>query len=148
MFSTRGFIVPWLLSAAVMYGLSYVWHGVALTDLLELKIPLGLYLGLAALVYVIIGFGITALVHLAIQHEWVSLKKAFPLMSFALGGASGFVVFLLVYILGMSFVEHGAMHAAVDAIWQILEQGLGGLMVSFGIIYDLHRQFMESERAR
>ena len=64
------------------------------------------------------------------------------------GGAFGFVVFLLVYILGMSFAEHGAMHAAVDAIWQMVEQGIGGLMVSFGIIYDLHRQFMESEKAR
>ena len=148
MLSTRGFIVPWLLSAAVMYGLSYVWHGIALTDLQELKIPLGLYLGLAALVYVIIGFAITSLVHFSIQHEWISLKRAFPLMSFATGGAFGFVVFLLVYILGMSFAEHGAMHAAVDAIWQMVEQGIGGVMVSFGIIYDLHRQFMESEKAR
>src|SRR5262245_47395580 len=138
MLAKRGFLVPWSLSALVMYGLSYVWHGLALTDLQELKIPLGLYLALAGLVYVIIGFGLTSLVHLAIQHEWISLKRAFPLMSFVLGGASGFVVFLFVYILGMSFVEHGAMHAVVDAIWQMVEQGLGGLMVSLGIIYDMH----------
>ena len=32
----RRILCPWLLSAVVMFGLSYVWHGLALTDLDEL----------------------------------------------------------------------------------------------------------------
>ncbi|MBV6406328.1 MAG: hypothetical protein IT228_10895 [Flavobacteriales bacterium] len=147
MFGKRGFLVPWIASSVLMYGLSYVWHGLALTDLQDLRIPLPLYLALSGLVYLIIGMAITFLVHQAIAYEWVSLKRAFPLMSALLGAAVGFVVFLLVYILGMSFAKSGAVHVVIDALWQMLEQGLGGLMVSLGVIYDMHRRFMENERA-
>jgi hypothetical protein len=35
----------------------------------------------------------------------------------------------------------------VDILWQMVEQGLGGLIVSLGLIYDMHRSFLESERA-
>ncbi len=147
MFGKRGFLVPWIASSVVMYGLSYLWHGLALTDLQDLRIPLPLYLVLSGLVYLIIGMVITFAVHQAIAYEWVSLKRAFPLMSALLGAVVGFVVFLLVYILGMSFAKSGAMHVVIDALWQMLEQGVGGLLVSLGIIYDMHRRFMENERA-
>ena len=130
-----------------MYGLSYVWHGLILRDLDELKVPLGLYLGLSALVYTIVGIVITVLVHEAIRHEWISLKRAFPLSSMLVGAVVGFVVYLLVFILGMSFAGSQTMHIVVDVLWQMLEQALGGLMVSLGIIYDMHRTFLEHERA-
>lgn len=130
-----------------MYGLSYLWHGLALTDLQELKIPTSLYLVLSGLVYLIIGLGITVAVHQCVLHEWISLKRAFPLMSMLLGAAIGFVVYLLVFILGMSFAGHHMLHIVVDILWQMVEQGVGGLMVSLGIIYDMHRTFLEAERA-
>jgi hypothetical protein len=38
------------------------------------------------------------------------------------------------------------VHIAVDILWQMVEQGIGGLMVSLGIIYDMHKSFLESER--
>lgn len=143
----RAFLLPWLLASVVMYALSYLWHGIALTDLKELKIPLGLYLALSALVYLLIGFGLKLAVHHAIVQEWISLKRAFPLASMGIGAAIGFVVYLIVFILGMSFASRDAMHIAVDILWQMVEQGVGGLMVSLGVIYDMHRSFMESERA-
>jgi uncharacterized membrane protein YccC len=130
-----------------MYGLSYLWHGLALTDLQELKIPLALYLVLSGLVYLIIGLGLTVAVHQCVMHEWISLKRAFPLMSSLLGAAIGFVVYMLVFILGMSFAGHQMLHIVVDILWQMVEQGVGGLMVSLGIIYDMHRTFLEAERA-
>jgi hypothetical protein len=34
----------------------------------------------------------------------------------------------------------------VDVLWQMVEQGIGGLAVSLGIIYDLHQRFLEQER--
>jgi len=143
----RRILLPWLLSAVVMYGLSFAWHGLALTDLQELRIPLALYLCLSGVVYLLIGLGLTVAVHQCVAHEWISLRKAFPLMSMLLGAAIGFVVYLVVFILGMSFASKGFVHIVVDILWQMLEQGLGGLMVSLGLIYDMHRHFLESERA-
>ena len=129
-----------------MFGLSYVWHGLALTDLEELKIPLTLYFLLAFLVYLVLGLILTLVIHKAIQYEWISLKRAFPFYSALVGAAAGFFVYLVIFILGMTFTKHGMMHIVVDILWQMVEQALGGLAVSLGIIYDLHRQFMEQER--
>jgi len=143
----RRILLPWLLSAVVMYGSSYVWHGLALTDLQDLRIPLALYLTLSGVVYLLIGLGITVAVHQCVAHEWISLRKAFPMMSMLLGAAIGFVVYLVVFILGMSFASKGFVHVVVDILWQMVEQGLGGLIVSLGLIYDMHRSFLESERA-
>lgn len=146
MLGRRRILLPWLLSAFVMYGLSYLWHGIVLTDLDEIHIPVTLYLILSGLVYMIIGIGMTVAVHQAIMHEWISLKRGFPLMAMLLGAAIGFVVYLLVFILGVSFAKHGLEHVVVDVLWQMVEQALGGLMVSLGIIYDLHRSFLEAEK--
>lgn len=130
-----------------MFLLSWVWHGLALTDLQELPVPKPLYFGLAALVYLVIGFGLTMIIHHSIQMEWVSLKTAFPLTSMAVGGAAGFFVYLVIFVLGMSFAKHDMMHILVDVIWQMVEQALGGLAVSLGIIYDMRQSYLESEKA-
>ncbi|MBK9175987.1 MAG: hypothetical protein IPM46_06525 [Flavobacteriales bacterium] len=143
----RFIILPWLLSSLVMFGLSYLWHGQVLSDLQEMRIPMPLYLILAGVVYLILGLALTIGVHKAVQYEWISLKKAFPLTSMLLGSVMGFVVYLLIFVLGMSFAKGGAMHMLVDALWQMVEQALGGLMVSLGIIYDMHQRFLEQERS-
>ena len=129
-----------------MFGLSYVWHGLALTDLQELKIPLTLYFVLALLVYLVLGLVLTLVVHKAIQYEWISLKGAFPFMAALIGTVAGFFVYLVIFIMGMTFTKHGMMHVVVDILWQMVEQGMGGLAVSLGIIYDMHKRFMEQER--
>lgn len=143
----RYILLPWLLSATVMLGLSFLWHGVILVDLQELRIPITLYTVLATLVYLVIGLGITICTHKAIEYEWISLKGPFPLMSFLIGAAAGFFVYLVIFVLGMSFAKPGVVHIAVDILWQMAEQGLGGLMVSLGIIYDMRESFLEDERA-
>ncbi len=149
MLPLRRFVVlPWLLSGTVMFGLSYVWHGLLLSDLDELRIPLTLYFILAALVYLVLGFILAVGVHKAIQYELISLKGAFPFFSMLLGAAVGFVVYLVIFVLGMSFAKDGMVHMVVDVIWQMVEQGVGGLMVSLGIIYDMHKRFLEQERAK
>lgn len=142
----RHIYVPWLFSSILMFLLSYLWHGIILSDLQELGIPKTLYLVLSAMLYILIGFALTLAVHKAIQYEFISLKGAFPFMSFLLGAAVGFVVFLVIFVLGFSFTKHGVVHVVVDILWQMLEQGLGGLAVSLGIIYDMHQRFLEQER--
>lgn len=130
-----------------MFLVSWLWHGLALTDLEELGIPKPLYFALAALVYLVLGFGLTFVIHTGIAHEWISLKQAFPFTSMLIGAALGFFVYLLIFVLGMSFTKSGMVHVVVDVLWQMLEQALGGLAVSLGIIYDMHQRYLESERA-
>ncbi|MBL7953881.1 MAG: hypothetical protein JNJ91_02500 [Flavobacteriales bacterium] len=130
-----------------MFLISWLWHGLALTDLEEISIPLTLYFSLAAVVYIVLGLGMTFFIHTAILHEWISLKKAFPFTSMLMGAAIGFFVYLVIFILGMSFTKGGMVHVIADVLWQMVEQGVGGLMVSLGIIYDMHKRYLESERA-
>ena len=148
MLRRRHILVPWLASTVVMFGLSFAWHGIALNDLRELKVPIALYLCLSALAYLIIGLGITVMIHQFIQHKWIVIKNGFPMMGLLAGIVVGFVVYLLAFIFGMSFADHRMMHVLVDVLWQMVEQGLGGLLVSLGIIYDMHQSFLEHERAR
>ena len=148
MLRERRFLLPWIASAVLMYGLSYLWHGVALNDLRELRIPLGLYMGLCGLAYLIIGLGITIATHQGIQLNWIGLKQGFPLKGMLVGAVIGFIVFLLAFLFGMSFTDRGMMYIVVDVFWQMAEQALGGLVVALGIIYDLHQSFIENERAR
>lgn len=130
-----------------MFLVSWLWHGLALTDLEEISIPLSLYFCLAGLVYLVLALGMTLAIHSAILHEWISLKRAFPFTSMMLGAALGFFVYLLIFVMGMSFTQGGMVHVVADVLWQMVEQGVGGLMVSLGIIYDMHKRYLESERA-
>ena len=109
---SRRYLLPWLISAIVMFGLSYLWHGLLLRDLQELKVPLGLYLGLSGLVYLVVGLVITVLVHEAIRHEWISLKRAFPLNSMLVGAVVGFVVVVAIELVSTRVLAHE--HAAAE----------------------------------
>ena len=144
----RRILAPWIASALVMYGLSFLWHGIALNDLRDLKIPMVLYVVLSTVVYLLIGLGLTFGMHQAIQHQWIGIRQGFPLKGLMFGAVFGFVVYLIAFIFGMSFIDGKVMHIIVDVLWQMVEQGLGGLVVSFGIIYDLHQGFLENERAQ
>ena len=143
----RRILVPLSLSALVMFGLSWVWHGLALNDLRDLTIPLGLYIALAAVAYLIIGAILTFSIHHAMANGWIDIRRAFPLKAMLYGAVVGFVVYLIALVFGMAFTGGKLMHMVVDVLWQMVEQCLGGLMVSLGIIYDLHKSFLENERA-
>ncbi|MFT3885703.1 MAG: hypothetical protein QM724_09805 [Flavobacteriales bacterium] len=144
----RRFLLPWSLSALVMLALSNLWHGLILNDLADLKVPIGLYLGLSLLVYVLIALGLTVAVQQALHHEWISLQRGFPWMGFLAGTIVGFTVYLVAFIFGMSFTSHKLVHVVVDVLWQMVEQGVGGMAVTWGILWDLHKGFMEAERAK
>jgi hypothetical protein len=144
----RRILVPWIASTLVMYGLSFLWHGIALNDLRDLKIPMGLYVVLSSVAYLLIGLGLTFAIHQAIHHQWIGIRQGFPLKGMMSGAAIGFFVYLIAFIFGVSFIDRKVMHILVDVLWQMVEQGLGGLMVSLGIIYDLHQGFLENERAQ
>jgi len=143
----RRILSPWLLSTLVMGVLSYVWHGLALTDISDLRMNLWLYLGLSSLAYLGIALVLTLVIQAAIIREWISMKQAFHVKTMMVGACMGVLVYLLLLVTGLSFADHGIQHVVVDLVWQVIEQAIGGLMVGLGIVYDLHRNFMEAERA-
>lgn len=144
----RRILLPWCVSAFTMVALSNLWHGIILNDLADLKVPVALYICLSLLVYFIIGLGLTVAIQQALVHEWITLKRGFPWMGMLIGAVVGFTVYLIAFIFGMSFTNHRLMHVVVDVLWQMFEQGFGGMAVTWGILWDLHRGFMEAERAK
>ncbi len=143
----RRFLVPWLSGAMMMTGLSYAWHGWALTDVADLHMDLRMYLGISLVAYLLLSFVLTLVVHHALVREWLTLKGAFPFKAMAVGAAMGVVVYVLISLSGSPFSAQGVHHVLVDLVWQVVEQAAGGLMVGLGIVFDLHRSFMEAERA-
>jgi hypothetical protein len=131
-----------------MFLISWAWHGLVLNDLSELRSSLRGYLLLTGVAYLFIGGGLTWLVHRALARSWISLRSAFVWKGMALGAGCGLVVYLVVYLSGLSFASHEWHHVLLDLLWQAMEQALGGLLACLGIIYDVHRQFMETERVR
>lgn len=145
---SRAVLLPWAVSMVVMFVLSYLWHGFIMTDLRDIAYPKALYFALSGMVYAILGLVLTYGVHKAVQYELISLKGGmpFPVMAAALGAVLGFAVYLVAFVLGLSFAKGNMVHVLVDVLWQMVEQGIGGLAVSLGIIYDLHQRFLEQER--
>jgi len=47
-----------------------------------------------------------------------------------MGMALGFFIYLIAFVFGVSFKGSGFQHIVVDFIWQMIEQGVGGSVVS------------------
>lgn len=144
----RRIFLPWLSSATAMFILSYLWHGLALTDIDEMRMPLEHYFVLTAGGYLVIGLVISLAVRFCLLRDWITLKRGFPLACMFVGSVVGLIAYLLIFAMGLSFMGHEVQHVVVDALWQMFEQAMGGLLVSLGMIYSLHRSFMQAEHAR
>lgn len=131
-----------------MFGLSFLWHGLALTDLKELHIGLWAYCVLSGIAYLLLGILLLMLIRYGLFREWINMKQGFPWTGMLVGAVVGLAVYGVILLSGLSFADHGMQHVMADALWQMFEQAVGGLMVALGIIYDLHRSFMEAEQAR
>ena len=55
------FFVAWILSAGLMYLMFYIFHGVITNDLQKASIPRTVFLSVAAVVYLLLGFGLNVL---------------------------------------------------------------------------------------
>ena len=128
----RRFVSVWLISSALMYGISYAWHGLLLNDLHSVPYPLPLFLVLLALVYLGIGFGLTYVLSL------LEKRKRPLLHGIMVGSMIGFFIYLMAFTLGVSFTSSEAKHVVVDFAWQMAEQGIGGVMISYA--YSMFRK--------
>ena len=125
---TKRFFISWIASSIVMFALSYVWHGVILTDFSRLSYPKEIFLVFAVFVYLIIGF-ISAK---AIDTKMLENKfKRKPLIKGLISGAClGFTLFVITYVIGVSFSTGSKIeNLLLDGCWQTFEQGIGGVVV-------------------
>jgi len=107
--------------------MSYLWHFVVLNDHINIKLPFLSFILLQALVYLVIGFVLTFVYH------YTHIKKKLKYKGFIIGAVLGFFIYLIAYVLGISFNAAGAREMAyvMDFIWQMLEQAVGGGIVGF-----------------
>ncbi len=133
MFKNR-FFASWLFSSVGMFLLSYVWHGIILSDFSGLTFPKRLFFLLAAVVYLIIGYAVTkcfSIPYLANKYKKKPLHKGFWA-----GAICGFTIFLITTIVGVSFnTTYTFKHLLYDAVWQTIEQGIGGVIVALAHIF-------------
>jgi hypothetical protein len=127
---TKRFFISWLVASTVMYLLSYVWHGIFLTDYSRLTYPKELFLFLAAIVYLIIGFVVAKAIDIQYLVDHFNRK---PILRGALAGAGcGFMLFLMATVVGISFSTSSKIeNLLLDVTWQVLEQAIGGVVVGF-----------------
>ncbi len=131
------FYVSWLLASIFMFGLSFFWHGVLLTDFSRISYPKGIFLVSAGVVYFALGF----LINKVYQLKFFKTKyKAKPVLrGFLVGASCGILLYMIALVFGISFNSNLTLkNIAIDLSWQILEQGFGGLIVgaSYIFIYD------------
>jgi len=120
----RWFVQVWAITSVVMFVLSYLWHGLLLNDYVNIKYPMWLYFIMASIVYVVIGFILTYL------HQYTSINKV-KYKGLFIGALLGFFIYLIAFVLGVSYNPHSIEHTVVDFLWQMAEQGIGGMTVAF-----------------
>jgi H+/Cl- antiporter ClcA len=129
---TKRFFLSWIASSLVMFLLSYVWHGIFLTDFSRLSYPKELFLIFACLVYLIIGFVVAKAIDIKLLDNYFKRK---PIIKGAIAGAAlGFILFLISTVVGVSFSTGSKLeNLLLDVSWQVIEQCIGGVVV--GIVH-------------
>jgi hypothetical protein len=127
MFNGR-FYLGWILSAIMMYVAFYVFHGVITNDILKLAVPKSLFLSVAAVLYLIVAFGMSLL------YKSSSLKKAIKKpfkRSLLIGILTGLFMYGIAFTVGISFSFKVTMlNLMVDVGWQVFEQSLGAFFIT------------------
>ncbi|HRG02343.1 MAG TPA: hypothetical protein PKZ75_14590 [Bacteroidia bacterium] len=127
------FYVSWIIAAVLMYVAFYFWHGVFLNDLNRISFSKALFLGLAALIYLVISFVLYRTYESKLLEKYISQ----PLLRGVVSGVFiGFILFALVTVLGISFTKNiNLTYILADCAWQIVEQIIGGVIIGFGKIF-------------
>jgi H+/Cl- antiporter ClcA len=125
---TKRFFISCLASSIVMFVLSYVWHGMVLTDFSRLSYSRHLFLFFAAIVYLMIGFVVAKSIDFKILEKKFKHK---PVLRGAISGAiCGIAFFLIATVVGVSFSTGSKLeNMLLDVTWQTIEQMIGGAVV-------------------
>ena len=127
--NAKRFSLSWLLSALIMFGLSYLWHGVFLNDFARLSYPKELFLTCAVITYLILGFLVTQ-IYLMRFPKGIAKK---PLLRGIISGILlGIATYVVSLVVGVSFSSTlTTEYILFDVLWQAAEQMFGGITVAF-----------------
>ena len=127
--NTKKFFLSWILSAVVMFSLSYLWHGILLNDLQRLSYPKEIFFTGSIITYLILGFLLTK-IYLMQFPKTISKK---PLIRGLISGAGlGICTYIVSLVIGVSFNSHLTPgYILFDLGWQTAEQTFGGIVVAF-----------------
>ena len=133
MFSKR-FIISCIASSLVMFLLSYVWHGILLTDFSRLTYSKHLFLFFAAVVYIILGFVVSMAVDSKVLDKHFKRR---PVIRGAISGAvCGVALFMIATVVGISFSTGSKLeNMLLDITWQVIEQTLGGIVAGLTHVF-------------
>jgi H+/Cl- antiporter ClcA len=141
---SKRFFISCVASSLIMFFLSYVWHGIVLTDFSRLSYSRHLFLFFAAIVYIIIGFVVSKSIEFKILEKHFKRK---PVIRGAISGAiCGIAFFLIATVVGISFSTGSKIeNLLLDLTWQTIEQGVGGVVVGLThfFVYDPSAHFEE-----
>lgn len=131
--NTKRFFLAWILSAIVMFLLSYLWHGVFLNDLQRLSYPKEIFLTGSIITYLILGFLVTKIYLMNFPKSIAKKPLIRGLISGALLGVCAYIVSL---VIGVSFNSQLTLeYILFDLLWQTIEQTCGGISVAFIYIW-------------
>jgi len=127
-----------------MYSAFYCWHGILSNDFYKIQYPKGIFLILAALVYIVISFVLAKL------YDYKPIRKKIKnlfLRALILGSTLGFLLFSISIVFGIGFsASYSFQIFMADALWQLFEQIIGGLVIALTHVFIFIPEF-EEERA-
>lgn len=131
--NAKRFLLSWIISALVMFSLSYLWHGIFLNDLQRLSYPKGIFLTGCVITYLILGFLVTK-IYLMKFPKYIAKR---PLIRGLIAGALlGICTYIISLVVGVSFSYSLTMGNIIfDMAWQTIEQTFGGISVAFVYIW-------------
>lgn len=120
----RVWIFSALASALIMFLLSCIWHGLVLTDIEKLNVPLSYYLTVSTCVYLIISFLMIFLIY--------KLRKRYHsrYIGLIVGVVLGLIVYSIAFTQNLVFHSSQIEHIILDYFWQMTEQGIGGVVAA------------------
>ena len=127
--NTKRFFLAWILSSLIMFGLSYVWHGVFLNDFERLSYPKEIFLTGSVITYLILGFLVTQLFLMKFPRN---IEKKPLLRGIIAGVLLGIATYVVSLVIGVSFSSSlTTKYILFDMLWQSIEQMCGGITVAF-----------------
>lgn len=134
-------ILSWIVSSAGMFCASYAWHGMFLNDLEKIQYPDNVFVSLAGVAYLIIGFVVA---FAFMQNIFPNQEKNPVLRGPMIGAICGACIYIVVLVVSISFGSRmNLTHMAFDFCWQTMEQAIGGLLVGmvhyYVTLYDFHQ---------
>ena len=127
---TKKFILSWIYSSVTMFFLSYIWHGVILSDFYaRLDIKKKTFVLIAILTYLALGFIMSKIILRSRLFDKRYNRRPI-LKGIIIGVLCGLVFFILSNVFGVSFGTASVMKNLIfDLSWQMIEQAAGGLVI-------------------